>query len=200
MDVESTYGSLVGDNTLTGNPLDNILVGGAGSDQLSGQSGNDILVGGDGDDILVGSDGRDILIGGFGADNVTGSNGEDILVGGRTAYDYSPALSYIGADGLTHAYRGDFTYEALRAIRAEWSSSRDYATRIANLSNRPGQTSNRVNGAFFLIGGLDTSADGTVASNDGATDKLTGSNDKDWFFTESTRDITDLKANEKTEI
>jgi hypothetical protein len=58
--------------TLTGNGLDNILVGGTGKDTLTGNEGSDVLVGGVGNDALDGGTGRDLLIGGAGNDTMTG--------------------------------------------------------------------------------------------------------------------------------
>jgi Ca2+-binding RTX toxin-like protein len=90
-DMENVYGSLVGDNDLTGNALDNLLVGGAGNDELNGSSGNDVLLGGAGDDLLVGSSGNDVLIGGFGQDVLSGGFGNDLIVTSEFADGNDPA-------------------------------------------------------------------------------------------------------------
>jgi len=66
--VESVLGGS-GNDTLTGNTLDNVLVGNAGADRL------------------IGGDGRDILIGGLGLDTLDGGAGDDILIAGRTTGD-----------------------------------------------------------------------------------------------------------------
>ncbi|MBO0697984.1 MAG: autotransporter-associated beta strand repeat-containing protein, partial [Zavarzinella sp.] len=89
------------------------LYGGAGDDRLQGGGGHDVLLGGEGSDRLLGGDGRDLLIGGTGGDRLEGNAGDDILIAGTTAYDGSA--------------------DALGAVMAEWTSSRDYATRVANL-------------------------------------------------------------------
>lgn len=62
---------------------------------------------------------------------------------------------------------------ALSAIQAEWTSARDYTTRVANLHGTGSGL--HLNGAYFL------QADATVA-DDGARDVLTGSAGRDWFF------------------
>ena len=76
---------------LTGNTLDNIIIGGAGddflsgltgSDELHGGAGNDALDGGTSDDILHGDAGSDSLTGGTGADDLFGGDGDDALDGG----------------------------------------------------------------------------------------------------------------------
>lgn len=69
-----------GDNTGSGNGLDNVMTGGTGRDRLSGLDGNDTLIGGGGDDVLLGGNGADRLIGGLGNDDLTGGAGADEFV------------------------------------------------------------------------------------------------------------------------
>ena len=71
----ATSGS--GNDTLTGNQLNNILTGGLGNDTLKGRTGNDTLNGGDGWDQLEGDEGNDILDGGAGWDFLLGGTGND---------------------------------------------------------------------------------------------------------------------------
>ncbi|NBB47172.1 hypothetical protein GVN24_02675 [Rhizobium sp. CRIBSB] len=59
---------------LSGNELDNIILGSVGNDQLNGNAGNDTLIGGLGDDLLNGGSGADILDGGAGRDYASYSN------------------------------------------------------------------------------------------------------------------------------
>jgi uncharacterized delta-60 repeat protein len=141
-----------------------MLEGGAGNDQLDGGGGADVLLGGSGDDMLIGGQGRDILIGGIGADRIIGNAQEDLLVGGTTTYDANR--------------------DAILSILAEWTSSRDFATRVANLSGTG--SGPRLNGNLFLQQGI-------TVLDDAAVDKLTGSAALDWFFFNSLEDIvTDL--------
>src|SRR5207237_5375909 len=139
-----------------------------------GGAGNDVLLGGDGDDLIVGGNGRDLLIGGFGADRLVGNADDDILIAGATAFD---AKAF-----------------ALDAILAEWTSARDYTTRVANI--RGGGSGPRANGNFFFA------VDGSSVSvfDDAAEDMLTGSAGADWFFANldaGVKDkITDLAAKE----
>src|SRR5262249_9835247 len=51
-----------GNDTLTGDSSDNLLVGGNGNDRLIGAAGDDTLDGGAGDDLLNGGDGTDIAV------------------------------------------------------------------------------------------------------------------------------------------
>jgi len=71
-----------GDDTITGNALNNSLTGEAGADNIDGGSGNDSLQGGAGPDTLIGGDGRDKLYGGIGRDTLKGDSGNDYLQGG----------------------------------------------------------------------------------------------------------------------
>jgi Ca2+-binding RTX toxin-like protein len=132
------------------------LFGGDGNDRLKGGAGNNVLVGGNGNDILIGGSGRNLLIGGDGADQLIGNGGDDILIGGRTAFDANDA--------------------ALAAVMAEWTSSRSYADRVANL--RGLGTGLRINGDYFLK----TSGPDATVFDDGSADILTGGAGLDWFF------------------
>src|SRR5262249_2094246 len=128
------------------------VIGGAGSDTLVGDTLANILVGGGGNDTLVGGDGNDVMIGGTGADGMIGEGGGDLMVASRTAFD------------------GNIT--ALLSIMAEWSSARDYATRLANITGTgSGLTfTSRLNGSNFLI------STGTAATvfDDAVADKVEG--------------------------
>jgi uncharacterized delta-60 repeat protein len=157
------------------------LYGGAGNDRLKGGSGSNVLLGGAGDDLLVGGNGRDILIGGAGADRIVGNAEDDILISGSTAFDGNEA--------------------ALAAILAEWTSTRDYATRVANITGAGTGASfaARLNGGFFLRVTGDQAT--TTVYDDGAADVLTGSSGQDWYFANLAGSgvldrVTDLSAAE----
>ncbi len=78
--IEHIFGGS-GNDTLTGNSLNNTLNGNDGDDVLSGGDGNDTLNGGAGADTLDGGDGNDALNGGAGADALDGGDGNDKLYG-----------------------------------------------------------------------------------------------------------------------
>ena len=65
---------------LTGNALDNSILGGSGKDSLYGADGNDYLVGNAGADKLYGQNGNDTLWGGMGSDTLIGGDGADVFI------------------------------------------------------------------------------------------------------------------------
>jgi uncharacterized delta-60 repeat protein len=131
-----------------------VAFGGAGDDRLKAGGGPSILVGGDGDDTLLGGAGRDVLIGGRGADLIGGNGADDLMIAGYTTFDAN----------LT----------ALNLIRAEWTSGRSFADRVANLS---GTGTSGVNAAAVLR----TEGDAPTVFDDDAADRLTGGDGADWF-------------------
>jgi len=175
--IKTAAQTLGGSLTLTYVSVPLLIFAGGGTDILnvSGSSVGNVLVGGGGTDRLIGGQGRDILIGGAGlpmgtmlqAGNPPATNlgqGGAILIGGTTNYD---------SDAV-----------ALAAFLAEWSSSDDYATRIAKLSvslyaDKPGTP-------------------GTVHDNplaDNYHDSLQGGTGMDWFF----KGMMDVFSNKTTD-
>jgi Ca2+-binding RTX toxin-like protein len=157
------------------------LYGGSGNDRLKGGGGHNVLLGGAGDDLLVGGNDRDILIGGTGADRIVGNAEDDLLVSGTTAFDDNAA--------------------ALAAVLAEWTSSRSYATRVANITGSGSGASfdARLNGTTYLR--VTDQAATTTVYDDGAADVMTGTSGQDWYFanlagTGVLDRITDLSAAE----
>ena len=139
------------------------LYGGDGNDRLKGGGGNSVLIGGSGNNTLIGGSGSGLLIGGSGTSTLIAGSGNDLLIAGTTAYDANDA--------------------ALAAIMAEWTSGRDYATRIANLSGTGSGPRN--NGNDFLI----ASGPGATVFDNGASDVLIGGSGMDWFFADLAQDI-----------
>jgi Ca2+-binding RTX toxin-like protein len=166
------YGGSNGD-LLRGEAGNDMLFGQWSHDDLDGGDANDVLVGGDGNDHLWGRGGRDLLIGGNNSDRLFGGGGQDLLIAGSTTFDKNES--------------------ALGALRAEWTSSRNYETRRANLQGLG--SGPRANGSFFLIVGV-----GATVINDAFWDELTGGNDRDLYFADlsSTNDkILDLGGDER---
>jgi Ca2+-binding RTX toxin-like protein len=73
--IDHVYGTLLGDDRITGDAGPNFLYGFGGADVLTGRSGDDFLSGGDGADRLVGGPGDDVLSGGAGVDACRGGGG-----------------------------------------------------------------------------------------------------------------------------
>ena len=66
---------------LTGNALNNSIIGGSGADKIYGKDGADYLSGGSGNDSLAGGNGKDTLYGGAGKDKLFGNDGADKMYG-----------------------------------------------------------------------------------------------------------------------
>ncbi|HTK78261.1 MAG TPA: DUF4347 domain-containing protein [Gemmataceae bacterium] len=131
--------------TLTGNDLDNFLIGRAGDDTLVGGGGNDRLSGGADDDRLSGGGGSDILIGGSGADT--------FAYGGVTD---SPAGS--GRDAIKDFLAGVDTLD-LSAIDADTNAPGDDAFTLIAASAFTGQAGEL---RYFLQGANSTFLAGDI--------------------------------------
>lgn len=109
-----------GNDTITGNLLDNDILagrgndvvdagfgadtieGGRGHDNLTGAQGADHLFGGDGNDTIFGNTATDIIFGGVGNDSVSGGEGADQIDGGAgndTLFGRTGADVISGGDG-----------------------------------------------------------------------------------------------------
>lgn len=76
------YGG-VGNDSIGGSELGDVLQGNQGADTVNGWEGNDWIYGGQGNDLLLGSDGGDNVNGNLGDDTVAGGSGADTLHGGQ---------------------------------------------------------------------------------------------------------------------
>ncbi len=101
-----------GTATNIGGGIGNISVvrGGSGNDTLTADNGNDVLIGGSGSDKLFAAGGRALLFGGTGADTLAGGAGESILFSGTTKFDSNLAmidnlLAYWSRTDLDYATR-----------------------------------------------------------------------------------------------
>jgi serralysin len=115
---------------LTGNEINNAVVGNAGANILSGGGGNDTLSGLLGDDMLIGGDGNDRLDGGLGIDTLIGASGADVLFGGagNDKFIYTNITdSAVGArDSITDFTSGQDVID-LSAIDADTIQAGDQA-------------------------------------------------------------------------
>jgi Ca2+-binding RTX toxin-like protein len=146
-----------------------MVTGGSGDDTLIGQASKaTILIGMAGNDTLVGGSQRDLLFGGTGADVLLGGSGDDLLIAGATAHDTNRA--------------------ALLQLLAEWTSTRTFAQRTANIwGNGSGI---RSNGNVYLNNDPTDDVTDTVFA-DSDIDELTGGLGQDWFFA-SESELTDF--------
>jgi hypothetical protein len=153
-----------------------IVDAGAGNDTIVGGNGGNVLMGGAGSDLLYGGNLRDILIGGLGADSLFGGGGDDILIGGYTSYDTGPAQNKMSND------------LALLDLLEEWSSSRSYNARTANVANGSGP----------ILGPNGPSLKkGLTVFDDNQSDWLSGAAGRDWFFGNSRDVLLGRQSNEK---
>lgn len=164
----------IDDNVVTaakinGGRGDDVILSGGGNDRIKAGSGNDIVMAGGGNDRVDAGRGEDLLIGGDGADRLRGRKNDDLLIAGTTAFDDNHA--------------------ALEEILAEWTSSRDFDTRVMNLRDGSGSTE-RLNGDTFLVS---EGSDATVF-DDGVKDNLKGDRGHDWFFASNDDDIRRLRS------
>ncbi len=134
-----------------------MILGGSAADYIAAfPSLSSVLIGNGGDDVLQGSSARDILIGGLGADTLRGQGGDDVLIGGYSSFDNDVAN--------------------LKALLAEWNSTRTYTQKVDNLRGGP-ITGVPLNGTAQLR----TTGSQTVF-DDAAVDTIMGSTGNDWFI------------------
>ncbi|MBL8905229.1 MAG: cadherin-like domain-containing protein, partial [Rhizobiales bacterium] len=151
VNVEEVYGSFNAD-IITGNSLENRLVGRDGDDFLYGGLGNDQLLGGEGDDELYGQDDDDILHGEAGDDIIDGGDGEDAI----DFYD-DPNGVYVNLeDGIAYdGYGGTDTLYSIERILGSFHSDELIGDSLDNyIAGRDGDDTIRGGaGSDYLEGG-----------------------------------------------
>ena len=168
-DVSLFVNAGAGSDTIVGGSQADELRGAGGRDSLTGLNGPDIIIGNNGADSISGGASQDFLIGGNGADELVSGDGSDILVAGTT----------------------ELSRAELNSIREEWISSRDYETRVANITDGSG-SADRENGDAFLS----VDADSRTAFDDSSVDDLVGGDALDAFFASASADTTDVTNDE----
>ena len=188
-----------GDDTIFGNDGNDTILTAGGDDWADGGNGDDRIYGGDGaegtQDQLFGGPGNDFIDGGAGPDLIDGGDDRDFLVSGPSGTGQSLGDTILGRSGEDILVSGELLFDleefddAVEAIMAEWTSSRDYATRVANISGTGGGP--RDNGDYFLQPGI------TVDGNFVADELTGGTGELDWFLYTLGQDlIDDLEQNE----
>ncbi|MFM9115525.1 MAG: calcium-binding protein, partial [Planctomycetota bacterium] len=162
--IEHVVGTPLAD-TLQGNSLDNVLVGGAGIDMLAGAAG------------------RDILVGGSGADQLSGGAADDILIGGLQTYhdEATGVVNRVAFQSLMAEWQRTDLVFASRISNMRVVSVNAGGTGAADGSLPPG-----LNGTALL--------DATTCLDDAAVDTLLGDNELDWFWKFADDLTTDLDA------
>jgi serralysin len=113
--IENATGG-TGNDRITGNTQNNLLIGGSGNDILQGLGGDDILWGGAGNDVLNGGSGNDSLWGGLGDDILTGGVGNDkYLFQSSSVFATSLGIDYISEfeAGLDQIVLSKTTFNAI---------------------------------------------------------------------------------------
>ncbi|MFO0948837.1 MAG: glycosyl hydrolase family 28-related protein [Planctomycetota bacterium] len=147
-----------------------IVVGTNGNDLIYGNGRTNLLMGLGGNDLLYGLGQRDILVGGQGADVLDGGTAQDILVAG----DFDLVSD---------------TLDSIFGVLNEWRSSRNYYTRIFNLTG--------VGMEPLLNGNSYLQVSSTLFDDDEVDTLIGGIDDLDWFFSDFGEDIVlDLQAGE----
>ena len=189
---------------ISGNALDNSIVGGAGKDTLYGKAGNDTLDGGAGNDTLIGGDGSDLFLYSAGKDVITDFSEDDTLQLGDGTATYSHATK--GNDVVLTVGEGRITLKdaaSLSTLNILGKESiptstldDDSAARVTlGSSIKIGDASARTNGIRITGNSLDNSivggagkdtlygkaGDDYLAGGDGA-DKLYGNGDNDTLW------------------
>lgn len=207
-DNNTLYGSQAGGTLIGGSnggegaQASNVIIAGGGANTIYGNAitgaegstgGNNLIVGGGGNDTIYGAygsvkklngtvsnggeGGRSVIVGGGGSDTIYASQASDGAEGGRGS------ILVAGNTSLNQA--------ALAAILSEWTSSRDYNTRVANISGSGSGTRN--NGSSYLQAAV-------TVTVDGAADQVYGdtSGSPHWFLVTPAQDTSYRTKNGET--
>lgn len=207
--TQATLDGGAGNNTLYGGQAGDVLVG--GSNGAEGKQGSNTIIAGNGVNTIYGNaqvgaegstGGNNLIVGGSAADTIYGAyqtvhnkngttsnggeGGQNLIIGGSGADTFYASQQVDGAEGGKGSIlvSGPTTLDptALASVLSEWTSARDYATRIANISGTGSGTRN--NGSSFLLAGV------TVA-NDHSADHLFGDSKglNNWLIETLSEDI-----------
>ena len=102
----------VGDDKITGSPVDDAVVAGSGADRLTGGPGADVLRGEEGDDVFLDLVGNDTIVGGAGADlldlSAVATGGVAISLNGTADDGPLGAAANVDVENITGTAGTDF--------------------------------------------------------------------------------------------
>ncbi len=165
--IEHLYGGS-GNDTLTGNSVNNTLNGGAGNDKLYGRAGADVLEGGDGNDTLYGESGDDTLVGGAG--NETYVFNTNTPLGSDTVTD-SAGSDYLYFVGSTNNVTANLSLTTPQVVNANLTLALASATSIEHIFGGSGNDTLTGNSLNNTLNGYD--GDDALSGGDG-NDTLNG--------------------------
>jgi hypothetical protein len=207
--TKATLDGGAGNNTLYGGQAGDLLIGGSNGGE--GQQGHNTIIAGSGNNTIYGNavvgaegstGGNNLIVGGSGSDTIYGSygsvkkkdgtlsnggeGGQNLIVGGGGSDTIYASQQADGAEGgkgsILIAGTTALNETALKSVLSEWTSSRSYATKIANISGTGSGPRN--NGNTFL-------QVGTTVANDAAFDELYGDSKgaANWLWYNFTQDL-----------
>jgi Ca2+-binding RTX toxin-like protein len=176
--IEHLLGSKTGDDRLTGDDEDNILIGYGGNDVLAGGEGSNVLDGRGGDDIFLAHLGDDIVEGGSGRDTVdysaaTGSVA--VMLSVSTRINDSTGLGYAG--GIDHEPTVIPGATSIAGLAKGASTGSDS---LYDIENVKGSAFNDV---------LSGSAAGNVINGMGGADTMIGGDGSDTYYVDNLGDL-----------
>ena len=196
--IHATLDGGADSNTLYGGAAGDILIGGANG--AEGRQGDNVIIAGDGTNTIYGNGiaglkgtigGNNLIVGGSGSDTIYGSfatvssnggeGGRNLIIAGGGADVVYSSQQADGAEGgngsviVSGSTLPSLNQSALLSILSEWTSGRDYATRVENILGLG--TGPRSNGNNFLLPGINVTGDAVV-------DQLYGDSngDPNWFL------------------
>ena len=175
-----------GNNTLHGGAAGDVLIG--GSDGAEGQQGSNVIIAGNGtntiygnapiglkgstggDNLIVGGSGNDTIFGNFervetknGQPSDGGEGGQNLIIDGGGSDTLYASQMADGAEGghgsILVAGSTTLGESALLSVLSEWTSTRSYAARVANIEGTGSGPRN--NGNSFLQAGVTVFDDGS---------------------------------------
>lgn len=216
--IPATLDGGAGSNTLFGGQAGDILIGGSNGGE--GAQGNNVIIAGNGPNTIYGNAivgaegstaGNNLIVGGSGADVIYGSYGSVVTKDGHASLDSLGGKNLIvgglGTDLIYASQAADgaeggsgsilvsgstsLSQAGLAAVLAEWTSSRTYAERIANIAGAGAGT--RANGNYFLQPGL-------TVLGDAAVDQLfsDAKGQLNWLLTTLAADVVNRQKAEET--